>query len=131
MQHVAHEARLNTRREDGSTERAHVQHFAEKGEAWALARLAPRPFPYWLAYLPEWHAELLQFASEGMNGRAIAWPDIVAWRAAMHRAPSPSEILAIGRLEAIRLNPGAFEARDNTRVVKAPTSRGYPGKVAQ
>lgn len=130
MRYVSHHAAANRPSSDGTTQRAHWEASARRGNPDALARLEGPRFPDALAYLHEWFVELSAARGEGVHGpAAITYQDIDAWARLMDRQPEPHEVAALTELDrAYRNGWRADTAAPDPETTSSRTTEAWPAK---
>jgi len=96
MEACAHEARMNARLPDGSTQRELFQRQADKGMASAIVALKGPEVPEGFEYLYGWAHELYGRSGAGMDGVVpLTYATIEYWRRLTGNRPRPREVRAL------------------------------------
>lgn len=142
MRAMAHDARLdqssNPKVADAPTLRASWEQLRDAArarqtvhEAAEQALTAPE-YPSCIEYLREWSNELYGRDGIGMSGYApLSNKEILAWRINEGHDPSPDEIRALFRLDAVRRDPSLLDDRKAHTSLRAPKIAGaskWPAK---
>lgn len=105
---MRHHARLDQRREDGTTARQHVTASAARGNAHAAATLEAHPYPESLQYLVTWAHSLVGRSGVGQAGYApLSYREVEAWSRLMGQCPTPHEVYALMAIDAVLCHPDA------------------------
>lgn len=113
MAWVRHEARLDALRDDGTTNRAHLEVAARSGSAKAAEALRGPEFPDTVGYLWEWAMMLHGRSGVGMGGLApLSYGTVAHWSALTGERPTRQEVEALMRIDAAMSHPGEAETED-------------------